>query len=388
MSPIGLALLGATGSIGRSALEVVRHHPERFRLVTLAAQGRDPEALARLAREFGVALVAVADPAAAKTLAPLLPAGVELASGPRGLLAAVEHPGVSRVLAAIVGAAGLPPVYAALAAGKGVALANKESLVVGGRLLTELAAATGAPILPIDSEHSALHQALRGGRPEEVRRLMLTASGGPFLRRDLATFGAIRPEEALAHPTWSMGAKISIDSATMVNKGLELIEASHLFAVPGERIDVVVHPQSIVHSLVEWRDGSWLAQLSVNDMIFPIQYALAWPERWDNEFPRLEPEKLGRLEFLPVEPQRYPAVALVRAALAAGESAPAVFNAANEVAVAAFLDGRIPFPAIVETSRRVLERHSPVRLGALADALAWDAWGRARAAEILPALAG
>jgi len=388
VSPIGLALLGATGSIGRSALEVVRHHPERFRLVTLAAQGRDPETLARLAREFGVALVAVADPAAARTLAPLLPAGVELASGPEGLIAAVEHPGVSRVLAAIVGAAGLPPVHAALAAGKGVALANKESLVVGGRLLTELAAATGAPILPIDSEHSALHQALRGGRPEEVRRLMLTASGGPFLTRDLATFGAIRPEEALRHPTWSMGAKISIDSATMVNKGLELIEAAHLFAVPGEKIDVVVHPQSIVHSLVEWRDGSWLAQLSVNDMIFPIQYALAWPERWDNEFPRLEPEKLGRLEFLPVEPERYPAVALVRAALAAGESAPAVFNAANEVAVAAFLAGRIPFPAIVETARRVLERHAPVRLGSLADALAWDAWGRARAAETLPALAG
>jgi len=385
---IGLALLGATGSIGRSALEVVRHHPERFRLVTLAAQGRDPASLARLAREFGVALVAVADPAAARALAPLLPAGVELASGPEGLLAAVEHPGVSRVLAAIVGAAGLPPVAAALAVGKGVALANKESLVVGGRLLTELAAATGAPILPIDSEHSALHQALRGGRPEEVRRLMLTASGGPFLTRDLATFGAIRPEEALRHPTWTMGAKISIDSATMVNKGLELIEASHLFAVPGERIDVVVHPQSIVHSLVEWRDGSWLAQLSVNDMIFPIQYALAWPERWDNEFPRLEPEKLGRLEFLPVDSQRFPAVALVRAALAAGESAPAVFNAANEVAVAAFLAGRIPFPAIVETARRVLERHRPERLGALADALAWDAWGRARAAEILPALAG
>jgi 1-deoxy-D-xylulose-5-phosphate reductoisomerase len=385
---IGLALLGATGSIGRSALEVVRHHPERFRLVALAAQGRDPELLARLAREFGVALVAVADPAAARALAPLLPAGVELATGPEGLLAAVEHPGVSRVLAAIVGAAGLPPVAAALAAGKGVALANKEALVVGGRLLTELAAATGAPILPIDSEHSALHQALRGGRPEEVRRLMLTASGGPFLRRDLATFAAIRKEEALRHPTWSMGAKISIDSATMVNKGLELIEASLLFAVPGEKIDVVVHPQSIVHSLVEWRDGSWLAQLSVNDMIFPIQYALAWPERWDNEFPRLEPARLGHLEFLPVEPERYPAVALVRAALAAGESAPAVFNAANEVAVAAFLAGRIPFPAIVETARRVLERHRPERLGSLADALAWDAWGRARAAEILPALAG
>ncbi len=385
---VGLALLGATGSIGKSALEVIRHHPARFRVVTLAAQGRDPRALAGLARELGAKLVAVTDPAAAAALGPLLPAGVELAVGPEGLIAAATHPEVGKVIAAIVGAAGLPPVHAALAAGKSVALANKEALVVAGRLLTDLAAATGATILPIDSEHSALHQALRSGRPEEVRRLVLTASGGPFLRRDLTTFGAIRREEALRHPTWSMGAKISIDSATMVNKGLELIEASHLFGLPGERIDVVVHPQSIVHSLVEWRDGSWIAQLSVNDMIFPIQYALAWPERWENRFRRLKPEELGSLEFLAVEARRYPAVALARAALAAGESGPAVFNAANEVAVAAFLDGRIPFPAIVETARRVLERHRPAPLGSLEDALGWDAWGRARADEILPALAG
>lgn len=387
MRPVGLALLGATGSIGKSALEVVRHHPGRFRVVALAAQGRDPRALAALARELSPALVAVTDPAAAATLAPLLPAGTELAVGPEGLLAAATHADVDKVIAAIVGAAGLPPVHAALAAGKGVALANKEAMVVAGRLLTELAAATGAAILPIDSEHSALHQALRSGRPEEVRRLVLTASGGPFLRRDLATFGAIRREEALRHPTWSMGAKISIDSATMVNKGLELIEASHLFALAGERIDVVVHPQSIVHSFVEWRDGSWIAQLSVNDMIFPIQYALAWPERWENRFQRLKPEELGSLEFLAVDPRRYPAVELARAALAAGESAPAVFNAANEIAVEAFLAGRIPFPAIVETARRVLERHQPAALGSLADALSWDAWGRARAAELLPALA-
>lgn len=387
MTPVGLALLGATGSIGKSALEVVRHHPGRFRVVTLAAQGRDPRALAELARELAPALVAVVDPAAAATLAPLLPAGTELAVGAEGLLAAATHPEVDKVIAAVVGAAGLPPVHAALAAGKGVALANKEAMVVAGRLLTELAARTGATILPIDSEHSALHQALRSGRPEEVRRLVLTASGGPFLRRDLATFGAIRREEALRHPTWSMGAKISIDSATMVNKGLELIEASHLFGIAGDRIDVVVHPRSIVHSFVEWCDGSWIAQLSVNDMIFPIQYALAWPERWENRFRRLQPEELGSLEFLAVDPRRYPAVGLARAALAAGESAPAVFNAANEIAVEAFLAGRIPFPAIVETARRVLERHSPAPLGSLADALDWDAWGRARAAEILPALA-
>jgi 1-deoxy-D-xylulose-5-phosphate reductoisomerase len=291
------------------------------------------------------------------------------------------------VIAAIVGAAGLPPVAAALAAGTTVALANKESLVVAGRLLTELAAAQGAAILPIDSEHSAIHQALRTGARHELARIVLTASGGPFLHRDAASFGAIRREEALRHPTWSMGAKITVDSATLVNKGLELIEASHLFGVAAEQIDVVVHPQSIVHSFVEWCDGSVVAQLSVNDMIYPVQYALAYPERWENRFARLRPEELGRLDFLPLDEGKFPAVGLARAALAAGESAPAVFNAANEVAVHAFLAGRIPFPAIVETTRRVLERHQPVRLGSLAEALGWDAWGRARAEEILPGVA-
>jgi len=382
-----LALLGATGSIGRAALEVVRHHPDRLSVTTLAAQGRKPEALAALARETGARLVAVSEPAAAAALARALPGGVEVAVGAEGLIAAATHPEVDRVVAAVVGAAGLPPVHAALAAGKGVALANKESMVVAGPLLNALATATGAEIVPVDSEHSALHQALRGGRPAEVRQLLLTASGGPFLRRDAATFEAIRVEEALAHPTWSMGAKITIDSATLVNKGLELIEAAHLFAIPPERIGVVVHPQSIVHSFVEFIDGSLLAQLSVNDMIFPVQYALAYPERWENTFPRLDPAALGTLEFLPLDRARFPAVELARAALAAGQSAPAVLNAANEEAVHAFLDRRIRFPAIVETVRRVLERHDPEPVGSLEAALAWDAWGRARAREALAALA-
>ena len=378
-----LALLGATGSIGTSALEVVRHHPERLRVTVLAALGRDPAKLAALAWELRPQLVAVVDADAAAQLRGELPPGVQLASGEGSLVDAATHPEVDKVVAAVVGAAGLPPVAAALALGRPVALANKESLVVAGRLLTELAALSGAEILPIDSEHVALHQALRAGRRSEVRRLVLTASGGPFLRRDPATFGAIRKEEALRHPTWSMGAKITIDSATLMNKGLELIEASHLFAMPPERIDVVVHPQSMVHSLVEYCDGSMLAQLSVNDMIFPIQYALAYPERWDNEFERLRLDELAALEFVPLDGRVFPAVGLARAALAAGESAPAVLNAANEVAVHAFLADRIPFPAIVDTVEEVLTGHTAEDLADLEAALAWDRWARERATETL-----
>lgn len=378
-----LALLGATGSIGASTVEVVRHHPDRLSIATLGALGRNPEELLALVREFRPLLLAVVDPAVARDLRPALPPGVELASGPEALLAAATHPAVDKVVAAIVGAAGLPPVAAALGAGKSVALANKESLVVAGSLLTDLARRTGAEIVPIDSEHVALHQALRCGTREEVRRLVLTASGGPFLDRDPATFATIRPEEALRHPTWSMGAKISVDSSTLINKGLELIEASHLFGIAPEAIDVVIHPRSLVHSLVEFRDGSWLAQLSVNDMIFPIQYALAYPERWANEFPRLDLAELGTLEFLPLDNRRFPAVELARAALAAGESAPAVLNAANEVAVHAFLDGEIGYPDILAVIEEVLADHHAEALADLDAALEWDRWGRQLAHQAL-----
>ncbi len=374
-----LALLGATGSIGDSTVEVVRHHPGRLAISTIGALGRNPEALLALAREFRPRLIAVVDPKVARDIRPELPPGVEIAAGPEALVAAATHPAVDKVVAAIVGAAGLPPVAAALAAGKSVALANKESLVVAGRLLTDLAHANGVEIVPIDSEHVALHQALRCGTRTEVRRLVLTASGGPFLHRDPATFASIGREEALRHPTWSMGAKISIDSATLVNKGLELIEASHLFGVPPEAIDVVIHPRSLVHSMVEFRDGSWMAQLSVNDMIFPIQYALAYPERWPNEFPRLALAELGTLEFLPLDNRRFPAVQMARAALAAGESAPAVLNAANEVAVHAFLDGRIGYTDILAIISDVLESHRPAGVADLEAALEWDRWGRERA---------
>jgi 1-deoxy-D-xylulose-5-phosphate reductoisomerase len=382
-----LALLGATGSIGASAAEVVRHHPGRLSIAALAAHGRRVEELAALAREFGVARVAVFDEEALPALRALLPPGVEALGGMEGLLALATDPGVDRVVAAMVGAAGLEPVHAALAAGKDVALANKESLVVAGGLLTALAARTGARILPIDSEHVALHQALRAGTPEEVRRLVLTASGGPFLHRDEASWETIRPEEALRHPTWKMGAKITVDSATLMNKGLELIEASHLFGLPADRIDVVVHPQSIVHSLVEYRDGSWLAQLACNEMVFPIQYALAYPERWENTFPRLDLAALGQLTFLALDDRRFPSVRMARQALAAGPSAPAVLNAANEVAVAAFLGGEVPFPAIFDTVAEVLDRHRPEPVADLDAALAWDAWGRREAEEVLARLA-
>ena len=382
-----LALLGATGSIGASAAEVVRHHPGHLSIAALAAPGRRVEELAALAREFGVARVAVFDEEALPALRALLPPGVEALGGMEGLLALATDPGVDRVVAAMVGAAGLEPVHAALAAGKDVALANKESLVVAGGLLTALAARTGARILPIDSEHVALHQALRAGTPEEVRRLVLTASGGPFLHRDETSWETIRPEEALRHPTWKMGAKITVDSATLMNKGLELIEASHLFGLPADRIDVVVHPQSIVHSLVEYRDGSWLAQLACNEMVFPIQYALAYPERWENTFPRLDLAALGQLTFLALDDHRFPSVRMARQALAAGPSAPAVLNAANEVAVAAFLGGEIPFPGIFDTVAEVLDRHRPEPVADLGAALAWDAWSRQEAEEVLARLA-
>ena len=382
-APLRLALLGSTGSIGTSALDVVRHHPERLAVVALAAYGRDPEALLAQAEEFRPALVAVYDEKAARSIEARLPAGTLLGVGAEGLLAAATLPTADRVIAALVGAAGLPPTHAALAAGKDVALANKESLVVAGRLLTRLAAERGASLLPIDSEHVALHQALRCGDPAEVRRLVLTASGGPFRTRPRATWDAIKPAEALKHPTWSMGAKISIDSATLMNKGLELIEASHLFATPPERIDAVVHPQSIVHSFVEFRDGSWLAQLSRNDMVFPIQYALSYPERWENRFERLGIETLGGLQFEPLDAEKFPTVGIARQALATADSAPAVMNAANEIAVHAFLAERIRFTGIVPLIERVLEAHTPGPIDSLEQALEYDRWARERAEALL-----
>lgn len=375
---IGIALLGATGSIGTSALRVIAAHPERLRVVSLAAGGRDLDALVAAAQACGAEVVAVAETKAATQLAARLP-GVEVLAGAEGVAAAATWPGVNRVVAAVVGAAGLPPVWAALEQGIDVALANKEALVVAGPLLTALAQRTGATLLPVDSEHAALHQALRAGSHGEVARLILTASGGPFRQWPRERWGAISIADALRHPTWSMGAKISVDSATLMNKALELIEASYLFGVTSDRLDVVVHPQSIIHSLVEFIDGSVLAQLAPNDMVFPLQYALAWPDRWFAPFPRLDLAALGTLEMEPVDHERFPAIRLARAALAAGASAPAVLNGANEAAVAAFLAGRIPFTAISEVVARVLDRHQPTTPANLEEALHWNRWGQEQA---------
>jgi 1-deoxy-D-xylulose-5-phosphate reductoisomerase len=371
-----LAILGSTGSVGRSVLEVVRHHPERLRVAALAAWGSELDLLQEQIEEFQPSLVAVHDAQRSQELRLRRP-GLEVVAGDEGLVAAVEAVEVDRVVGAIVGAAGLRPVYAALEAGKDVALANKESLVAAGGLLKRVARRSGAEILPIDSEHVALHQALRSGTKGEVESLVLTASGGPFRERDLDTWESI-------HPTWEMGAKISIDSATLMNKGLELIEAAVLFGLPSEKVSVVIHPQSVIHSLVEYRDGSWLAQLSVNDMVFPIQYALSFPDRWPNRFKRLDLGEIGRLDFEELDRRRFPSVDLAREALARGESGPAVMNAANEVAVHAFLDGRLPFIGIVPLAEEVLRRHDPWPVDSLEAALEADRWGRENAAEMLP----
>ena len=378
-----LALLGATGSIGASALSVVSSFPDRFRVVSMSA-GRNLEAFLPLVAAYRPKVVSVKNAEDADRLRREFP-GLLVGSGERGLVDVATHPDVEIVLGGVVGSAGLSSAYEAARLGKVLALANKEALVVAGELVMGAARASGAAVIPVDSEHCALHQALRCGTREEVARLVLTASGGPFRKRGIETFGAITVADALAHPTWKMGPKITVDSATMMNKGLEVIEARWLFDVPGSSIGVVLHPQSIVHSMVEWVDGSVVAQMSPNDMRFPILYALTWPERIPTPFGRLEFESLGKLEFFPCDEQRYPAVRLAYAALEAGGSAPAVLNAANEVAVQAFLDGVLSFPAVVETVARVLGNHRPEALGSVAQALEWDAWARREAESLLPA---
>jgi 1-deoxy-D-xylulose-5-phosphate reductoisomerase len=379
-----IALMGATGSIGDSALSVVASCPERFQIVTMAAGSRLTKLMPAIAAHRPK-VVSVKSREDAQTIRAEFP-GIAVGFGEQGLIDVATHPDVDIVLGGLVGSAGLLSAYEAVRLGKTLALANKETLVVAGEPLMAAARASGAQVLPVDSEHCALHQALRAGTAEEVQRLILTASGGPFRTRSLETFKTITLEDALAHPTWKMGPKISIDSATMMNKGLEVIEARWLFDVPGDRIEVVVHPQSIIHSMVEFVDGSVVAQMSPNDMRFPILYALSYPARLGNPLDRLDFSALAKLELLPLEPTRYPALPLAYAALAAGGSAPAVLNAANEMAVAAFLENRIPYQAIVETVARVLGRHTVVPVGTIHDALEQDAWARREAASILPNL--
>jgi 1-deoxy-D-xylulose-5-phosphate reductoisomerase len=377
----GLSILGSTGSIGTNALRVVDAFPDRFRVVALSA-GRNVAKLAEQVARHKPRLVSVATPHAKEMLARHVDlSGLRVEVGEDGMVAAATHAETDVVVAAAVGAVGLVPTYRAIEAGKDVALANKETLVMAGELMVDLARRRGVRLLPIDSEHCALHQCLDGRAPESVRRLLLTASGGPFRSRARHTFASVTPEEALAHPTWSMGRKISIDSATMMNKGLEVIEARWLFGVTAERIEVLIHPQSIVHSMVEFVDGTVLAQLGATDMRLPIQYALSYPECWQAAIPRFDFSKGHRLEFEPPDPERFICLSLAYQALARGGSHPAVLNAANEEAVGCFLEGQIPFTGIPETIAAVMEEHPNTPVGSLEDVLAADVWARARARE-------
>ena len=378
-----ISILGSTGSVGCSTLDVVDAFPDKLRVVGLAAGG-NVQLLARQIERYRPELVSVRSEDDAQRLRALLRDPIEIVPGIEGACAVASLPSADAVIAAIVGAAGIPPVYSALHAGKRVGIANKEVLVAAGDVMTRAAREHGGEILPVDSEHNAVHQAIRAGRHDEIQRIILTASGGPFLHRDLGTFGDISIEAALAHPTWRMGNKISIDSATMMNKGLEVIEAHHLFDMHADRIDITIHPQSIVHSMVEYVDGSIIAQLSTTDMKFPIQYALLYPDRVAAPFARLDLARIRTLEFLPVDPHRFPAVELAYAACRAGGSMPAVLNAANEIAVERFLAGELPFTAIVDITERVLERHAGnvSEIASVDDALHWDRWARAEARGI------
>jgi 1-deoxy-D-xylulose-5-phosphate reductoisomerase len=382
-----VAILGSTGSVGRSTLAVVDAFRDDLKVVGLAAGG-NIDLLAEQVIQYRPALVSVREQRDVDRLRSLLHDPIDIVHGAAGACAVATLGDADVVIAAIVGAAGIPPVHAALKAGKRVGIANKEVLVAAGDVMTRAARENGGEILPVDSEHNAVHQALRCGAHNEVQRIILTASGGPFLKRELGTFGNVTVEAALAHPTWKMGNKISIDSATMMNKGLEVIEAHHLFAMPCDRIDILIHPQSIVHSMVEYVDGSIMAQLSTTDMKFPIQYALLYPERVVAPFARLDLAKIRSLDFLPVDAHRFPAVELAYQACRAGGSMPAVLNAANEVAVERFLAGELSFLSIVDIVSRVLDTHarqvSPVT--SIDDAMHWDGWARNEARGIDVAL--
>ena len=349
-----IAILGATGSIGKSTLDLVEYNRDRFEVVAVTA-AMSVEALADIARRTGAKLAVIANESRLGELRQLLAGtGCRCAAGSSALVEAACGD-ADLVIAAIVGCAGLKSVMAAVEAGKTVALANKEALVTAGELMTQAAQASGTVILPIDSEHNAIFQCLAGSRKENVARIILTASGGPFRDAPVDRIAAATPEEAVAHPNWSMGAKISVDSATMMNKGLELIEARYLFGLTSDRIDIVVHPQSVVHSLVEFVDGSMLAQLGSPDMRIPIAYALAWPERVETGARRLDLAAIARLDFEPPDVERFPALRVARQALESGGSAPIVLNAANEVAVASFLAGGIRFPDIVDLVQQALD---------------------------------
>jgi 1-deoxy-D-xylulose-5-phosphate reductoisomerase len=373
-----VVLLGSTGSIGTSTIKVADDLPDRIRLIGLAA-GNNSELLLEQTRKHQPKAISIWNPAKAQELRNTLGTSTEVSSGPEGLIKLATLPGADIVLIAIVGTAGLQPALAAIRAGKDIAVASKEILVMAGEIVMREARNYGVNVLAVDSEHSAIFQCLDGKPGKSVRRLWLTASGGPFRKTPKEEFAAITVERALKHPSWVMGRKITIDSATLFNKGLEMIEARWLFDVGMERVSVVVHPQSIVHSMVEFVDGCMLAQLSTPDMCLPIQYALTYPERASSERVQTSLAKLGTLTFEEPDPGRFPALNLARRAGEVGGTLPAVFNAANEKAVEAFLAGRINFPAISEAVARVMEAHQVVSQPGLDQILAADNWAREHA---------
>jgi len=381
--PRRVVILGSTGSIGTSALKVARDLPDWMQVVGLAASSSG-EALADQAAEFAVRHVALADGAAAAAAAGRFPAGTTLFGGAQGLIDLIFATQPDLVLVAIVGTAGLRPAMAAIEVGAHLAVASKEILVMAGEIVMAAARDRGVPILPVDSEHNAIFQCLEGRDPASVARLLLTASGGPFRTLPAAELGHVTVERALKHPTWNMGRKITIDSATLFNKGLEMIEARWLFDVEMPRIDVVIHPQSIIHSMVEFVDGSILAQLSHSDMCFPIQYAVTWPARTRGRLHPVDFAALGQLTFEAPRTADFPALDLARQAGETGGTLPAVLNAANEVAVAAFLDGRLSFPGIWRVVEQTMARHTTHFHPSLDEILDADAWARATATAAVP----
>ena len=387
-----IAILGATGSIGQSALAVVAAHPGRLKVVAMAA-GENTSRFADQVVEIGPDRIAMASAAALADVHSAVRArggpDPESASGAEGLIAVATHPDADVVLFASSGTAALDAVLAAIAAGKTIAIANKEILVMAGALVMKAARERGVLVLPVDSEHNAIHQCLHGREATEIKRLILTASGGPFRGASAAQLESVTPQDALRHPTWRMGQKITIDSATLMNKGLEVIEARWLFDVGPEQIDVVVHPQSVVHSMVELTDGSIIAQLGVTDMQLPIQYAFSYPERWTAPLPPLDLVRAGRLDFEQPDTARFPCLGLAFRALEGDPGLPIVLNAANEIAVSAFLDGQIGFPTIGHLIKSAMDEYE--RLGSrsvqnLEDVRVIDSWARAYAAAQTPAI--
>ncbi|MGA9583099.1 MAG: 1-deoxy-D-xylulose-5-phosphate reductoisomerase [Allosphingosinicella sp.] len=377
-----VTILGATGSVGRSTLDLIERDPERYEVLALTAH-RDVEGLAEAARRVRAGRAVIADETLIEPLrAALAGSGTEAAAGGDAVLEAAGA-GADWTMAAIVGTAGLGPTMAAIRGGRTVALANKEALVSAGHLMIEAARSSGAALLPVDSEHNAIFQCFDSARPEGVRRIILTASGGPFRDKSLEEMRSATPAEAIAHPNWSMGAKISVDCATLMNKGLELIEAFHLFPLPEEAFEIVIHPQSVVHSLVEYVDGSVLAQLGSPDMRIPIAFTLAWPERMATPCERLDLVKTGSLSFAAPDPERFPALELARQALRDGGARPAVLNAANEIAVGAFLSGTIGFLDIASIAAETLQCYAPPAPGSVEEVLEIDRQARGAAEAIV-----